>query len=391
VDDRCESKALGATVEDADQRGAIGFAERILELLDEGRYTATYKYAVLLALIDVCLEHTQNCGAPPESLTTRQLADKIVELYWPHSVPFAGSMRTAVLKQNTTGQAEIISEIVGFRAQHASDPSVPRWESRMRAPAAYEGLVRRVEWKLIEMPLPRLQMLGQSNRPFIYEIYWDLRVEQRAVTGYQRSQASSFDNRVMLKPGVGEYFLQLNGLLRPLIQRRWAAMVAQLNHLEESQLEMFLFGADQRQTAKIRAGLWKIQEGRCFYCDVRIAEPVGGQVDHFVPWSRYSVDTLDNFVVADKSCNGFKSGSLAAAEHLTRWTRRFADSSSEYAQLSDLAHRASWDRQPDRSLNVARAIYLRLPSDARPWLRGKEFIPPDATMIGTAPNQDADL
>jgi hypothetical protein len=42
--------------DDTDQRGAIAFAERVLELLDEGRYTATYKYPVLLALIDVCLE-----------------------------------------------------------------------------------------------------------------------------------------------------------------------------------------------------------------------------------------------------------------------------------------------------------------------------------------------
>ena len=341
-------------MQDVDQRGAIGFAEKVLELLDEGRYTATYKYAVLLALIDVCLEHTKGSGAPPEMLTTRQLADKIVELYWPHSMPFANSGPAAVLKQNTTGQAEIISEIMRFRARHASDPSVPRWESRMRAPEAYEGLVRRVEWKLIEMPLPRLQMMGPSCRPFIYEIDWDKRIEQREVTGYQRSQASSFDNRVMLKPGVGEYFLQLNGLLRPLIQRRWAAMVAQLNRLEESQLEMFLFGADRTPTSKIRAGLWEIQGRRCFYCDARLAEPVRGHVDHFVPWSRYPDDTLDNFVVADKSCNGFKSSSLAAADHLTRWTRRFADGSSEYAQLSDLARRATWDRQPDRSLNVAR-------------------------------------
>ena len=73
----------------AGQRDAIGFAEKVLELLDEGRYTATYKYAVLLALIDLCLEGTQASGAPPEMVTTRQLADKIVELYWPHTVPFA--------------------------------------------------------------------------------------------------------------------------------------------------------------------------------------------------------------------------------------------------------------------------------------------------------------
>src|SRR5215475_4084016 len=54
---------LGAV---ADQRDAIRFAEKVLELLDEGRYTATYKYAVLLALIDLCLEGTQTSGAPPE-------------------------------------------------------------------------------------------------------------------------------------------------------------------------------------------------------------------------------------------------------------------------------------------------------------------------------------
>lgn len=377
---------LGDEVTGADQRGAIGFAEKVLELLDEGRYTATYKYALLLALMDVCLEHTQTSGAAPEMVTTRQLADKIVELYWPHTVPFVGLVPAVVLKQNTSGQAEIISDIRRFRTRHAPDPSVPRWESRMRSPDAYERLVRLVEWKLIEMPLPRLQIIGQSHRPFIYEIYWDQRVEQREVSRYLSGEASAFDNRVMLRPGVGEHFLQLNGLLRPLIQRRWAAMVAQLNRLEESQLEMFLFGADRARTAKIRIGLWELQGRRCFYCDALVTEPARGQVDHFVPWSRYPDDTLDNFVFADNRCNGCKSSSLAAADHVTRWTRRFADGSSEYAQLAGLAQSSAWDRQPERSLNVARAIYLRLPTDARLWLRGREFVPPDSSAISTALN-----
>ncbi|MGE3511720.1 MAG: HNH endonuclease domain-containing protein [Vicinamibacterales bacterium] len=373
---------------DTDQRGAIGFAEKVLELLDEGRYTATYKYAVLLALLDLCLEHTHSSGAPPDMVTTRQLADKIVELYWPHTLPFVGVASATVLKQNATGQADIISAIARFRACHAPDPSVPRWESRMKAPDAYEQLVRRVEWKLIAMPLPRLQIMGQSPRPFIYEIYWDQGVGQSEVAAYQRGGASPFDNRVMLRAGVGEYLLQLNGLLRPLIQRRWASMVAQLNRLEESQLEMFLFGTDRSRTAKIRTGLWEIQERRCFYCDAAIADPGRGQVDHFVPWSRFPDDALDNFVVADRRCNGLKSSSLAAAEHLARWTRRFVEGSSEYGQLAHLAKRAAWERQAHRSLNVARAIYLRLPNDARLWLRGKEFVSPDSGRIGTALNVD---
>jgi 5-methylcytosine-specific restriction endonuclease McrA len=371
-------------VSDRDERGAIGFAEKMLELLDEGRYTATYKYAVLLALIDVCLECTQSSGAPPDMVTTRQIADKIVEIYWPHTLPFAVRARSTVLRQNITGQAEIVSAIIRFRERHAPEPTVPRWQSRNTARSAYERLVRVVEWKLIEMPLPRLQVMGQSHRPFIYEIDWDHHVVQRDVVRYQTGEASTFDNRVMLKSGVGEYLLQLAGLLRPLIQRRWAAMVAQLNRLEESQLEAFLFGADRTQTAKIRAGLWEIQARRCFYCDSRLQEPALSEVDHFVPWARYPDDGLDNLVVADKTCNGFKSSSLAAAEHLTHWARRFVDGSSEYAQIADLAQRASWDRHTDRSLSVARAIYLRLPNDARLWLRGKEFIVPDQRMIGTA-------
>ena len=367
-----------------DQRGTIGFAEKVLELLDEGRYTATYKYAVLLALIDVCLERTHASGAPPDMVTTRQLAEKIVEIYWPHTVPFAGQAAPTVLRQNTVGQAEIVSAIMRFRGRHAPDPSVPRWQSRVAAPEAYERLVRRIEWKLIEMPLPRLQIMGQSERKFIYEIGWDQQVERREVARYLGGEASTFDNRVLLKPGVGEYLLQLSGLLRPLIQRRWAAMIGQLNRLEESQLEVFLFGADRTPTGRIRAGLWEIQERRCFYCDTRVQEPAQGHVDHFVPWSRYPDDSLDNLVVADQRCNSFKSSSLAAAEHLARWAKRVAEGSTEYAQLADLAEQAGWDRHAVRSLSVARAIYLRLPDDSRLWLRGKEFIAPDPVVIGAA-------
>jgi 5-methylcytosine-specific restriction endonuclease McrA len=288
-----------------------------------------------------------------------------------------------VLRQNTTRQAEIISAITRFRERHARDPSVPRWESRRAAPKAYERLARLVEWKLIEMPLPRLQIMGRSQRRFIYEICWDQDIEQREITRYQAGEASNFDSRVLLKPGVGEYLLQLAGLLRPLIQRRWAAMIALLNRLEESQLELFLFGADRTQTAKIRAGLWEIQRRRCFYCDTRIHEPAQSQVDHFVPWSRYPDDGLDNLVVADTRCNAFKSSSLAATEHLAQWAQRFAEDSSACVQLDDLAQRAAWDRHAVRSRSVARAIYLRLPDDARLWVRGREFIAPDLVTIAT--------
>ena len=66
-----------------------------------------------------------------------------------------------------------------------------------------------------------------------------------------------------------------------------------------------------------------------------------------------------------------------------QWAPRFAEDSSAYVQLDDLAQRAAWDRHAVRSLSVARAIYLRLPDDARLWVRGTEFIAPDLVTIGT--------
>jgi 5-methylcytosine-specific restriction endonuclease McrA len=122
----------------------------------------------------------------------------------------------------------------------------------------------------------------------------------------------------------------------------------------------------------------------CFYCDARLGDPTRGQVDHFVPWSRYPDNSLDNLVVTDVACNGFKSRSLAATDHVARWARRLVDGSSEHRQFADLVRQTEWERQPDRSAGVARGIYLRLPLDARLWRRRQEFVAPAAAKLAAA-------
>ena len=97
-------------------KGALAFAEKLLVLLGEGHFTATYKYAVLLGLMDLCMEHVSRTGQPPESVTTRQLAEKAVELYWQHTARFP--VTETVLRQNQgtrDSQAAIVSAIVKFR------------------------------------------------------------------------------------------------------------------------------------------------------------------------------------------------------------------------------------------------------------------------------------
>jgi hypothetical protein len=44
--------------------GGIRFAEKILTLLNEGQFASTYKYAVLLALLDLSLENVGRTGEP---------------------------------------------------------------------------------------------------------------------------------------------------------------------------------------------------------------------------------------------------------------------------------------------------------------------------------------
>ena len=47
-----------------DPAAAIRFAENALQLLEQGGFVATYKYAVLLGLMDLCLEGTSRDGVP---------------------------------------------------------------------------------------------------------------------------------------------------------------------------------------------------------------------------------------------------------------------------------------------------------------------------------------
>lgn len=48
--------------------GQTRSAEKLLALLDSGRFTATYKFATLTALIDICVESVGETGAPPEAV-----------------------------------------------------------------------------------------------------------------------------------------------------------------------------------------------------------------------------------------------------------------------------------------------------------------------------------
>ncbi len=361
-------------------RTAIRLAERLIQLLGRGARTSTYKYAVLIGLMDLCMELTGPTALPPDMITTRQLAEKVIELYWPHCAPY--DSKHGVLRQNTGSgetQAEIIRHIEKFRegarVNHAA--SLPLSRARAAAaPGAYEKLVRVIEWKLVEMPLPRLQIIGGEEDRFLYQYGFTDTITRREVDLYQQGKSSSFDNRLLLAPGVSAALIALNGVVRPLIYRSWADMVIKVNRLDEPMLEKFLFGEERIALDSVRPGLRDLQDGRCFYCEKSLGATC--HVDHFVPWARHADNSIDNLVAAHVDCNGQKSDYLAAAEHVVRWRERSARHAGD---LAAIALDQQWETRPDRTLSVARAIYQMLPDDARLWLSGRSFLVIDRPRI----------
>ena len=71
-----------------EDRSLLAFAEHCLELLDQGSFSATYKYAALLSLMDLCHEKAGPAGELPKPIPISDLAQGVMELYWTQTVGF---------------------------------------------------------------------------------------------------------------------------------------------------------------------------------------------------------------------------------------------------------------------------------------------------------------
>lgn len=348
---------------------AMALGERVLELLDAGAFSTTYKYALLLALVDLCMEKPAPLPSAPLLLMPREIAEKVIGYYWGHTVHY----HQGQLRQSNQGQAEIVKLISEFKSYAAGDPSISVTQARLRNPAAWSKTLEKIEWKLIEMPLPRLQRVGDRHEQFLYRVGWDEGVRYRDVRAYHRGEESAPDFRIELHPGVAEGLVRLGPLIKPLVRRQWTHMVAGLNRLEVSRLEDFLFGESRVPLTQAKDLLTELQNSRCFFCDRRLKS--AAEVDHFIPWSRYCNNAIENLVLADRSCNHDKRDYLASTEHLDAWIRRMDPGSRSLSLLEDFSRQARWEYWPDRSRNVASAIYLGLPDGYSLWRARGEFVP----------------
>jgi len=84
----------------------LDFLRSLQRLMEEGSFVASYKFALLHAIADLCLVKGDVGGAALE-LSTSEIAEQFIRLYWPQVVPYSASAEQPILSQNTGRQAAI--------------------------------------------------------------------------------------------------------------------------------------------------------------------------------------------------------------------------------------------------------------------------------------------
>lgn len=333
--------------------------ERLLRVIDEGRRTATYKLALLLALMDHVAAHP---GA--DTVPTRAIAAHVLTRYFDQVRTFVTTEGTPhELRQISMKSSPVIRAADDLRrtADEHRCRTIP--EIRTQLEHQYEAAVDVVEDTFVRYPIPLLQVVGTQLVPFLYRADWGEGASVRALRREDRDE-------VRLLPGVADRLVALGPLVRPLVELHWARDVARWTGIptEDERLRAHLFGTDRTTFPRdLRDGLVELQRGSCFYCGQLLHRRI--EIDHFLPWSRWPNDAIENLVAADR-CNTIKSDHLAAQPHLQRWANHAAQHASD---LAELATESRWMSDPGRTRGLLTSTYGRLTPGTPLWLRGSEF------------------
>ena len=327
------------------------FLRNIQRLLGEGQFTASYKFALLHAIADLCVLKGDDSGADL-ILDVQDIGEKFIELYWQQCRPFQiGSQSTGIiLQQNTGRQAAVISKVI--KAQQDFGGSL--FKLKQTAPDLWRSLKGTVKRVVNEMPLWKLQTVGSERLDFLYD---NLDTTTKIVT---------------LKPGVAFCFRAFYGLMRDLIQGAWVRFVQRLNANNLGNLTdlgTFMFDQERSSLESYKNVLIDVQDRQCFYCHQDLRTNL--EVDHFIPWSRYPTDLGHNFVLAHPRCNNSKSDYLAAEQHLESWSERNRIRSVELDQrLID----AGLPSDSSASLRITEWAYEQVEkSKGQVWLQQSVF------------------
>lgn len=340
----------------------LTLGQHLVGVLESGARVATYKLAVLVALLEHCVEHVPAHPDAEVSVDLTELAERVVALYWRQVRDFDGQY----LRQSSNTVARIPDAVRHLAAEtRSSGREITLDIAARRDPALYRRTIETVRITLVRQPLHRLQRVPGSagGSTFLYDDSW----MNDAVS---KARIDEHHNAIVLYAGVCFALARLSGLLKPGLLLAWVDDVRRMNpFLSEAvpDLEGHLFGTDRVALQRPRAVLLSEFGDRCFYCATRVGNT--SHVDHVLPWSRVGIDGLANLVLACARCNSSKSQLLPDRLHVTRALDRDVD------RLSALATEIEWPVQYTRVVTAARGLYASQPENSPLW-RGRQDVVP---------------
>ena len=336
----------------------LAFLGKLQRLLAEGDFTATYKYALLVALAELAVEVGTDDAAPLR-LSIRQIAARFIALYWRQAALYSTGRVDSVpgvLVQNLGAQAAVVGAIHAFRRDH---PAVTLQAAR-QCPD-YPRLLSAVTATVSAQPLAYLQNFGGVTDPFLYE--------------------RDGPGAIRLKPGIAWCLRRFQPLVQQLARTHWIDHVRRNRRNrpilgEASDLEQFLFETPRQSLLVMAQALRRLEGPTCFYCGKATD---AADVDHFIAFAQYPRDLAHNLVLAHPACNRSKSDSLAGRPYLERWLERLERHGEALAGMGQEAGIAG-DAGASRSV-AAWGYTAAERTGGRAWLAAGRYEPVDASYL----------
>jgi len=316
----------------------IKFIKYIQWLLESGSYTSTYKFALLMSLVNVAIESGVH-GNETLFISYEHLAEHYIKLYWKQSLPYthnhSSNEETAfILSQNTGRQAAVINKIVELQTKQANIN-----KAKVLHTQEWQILKKSVAQTIRKYPAKFLQTPESIERTFLYH--------------YDDKNSKG----VLLNQGIAYCLAHFSHIIFKLCQQYWTDFVRsnKHNHVvfdQDTDLRHFLFGQSRQALSSLLPMLIDIQDCQCFYCGKPLNKNM--EVDHFIPWSKYPNDTAHNFVLADRRCNNAKRDYLADIPFYERWLHR---NSIYYQEINSFAIEKGFVTNSNKSKKISEWAY----------------------------------
>ncbi|WP_419919930.1 HNH endonuclease domain-containing protein [Candidatus Poriferisocius sp.] len=344
--------------------------EGVLAILEQASMAGTNKLGLLLVVLDLAPEISEN----NRPISQDELAKKYLELHWEHARPYGetelrhsfvkkerndGSFAqdTTVMQQVRYMREEIIQRKYGSLADNILDVVRSKLDNITWWEECWDGALKDVKKSLWRNPVDKLQNLPGNPEPFLFEI--------KGCT-------------IQFIPGVIEKLSRFAGVLRPLVEWRFAELVTDLNKKDlgsttECQIYEHLFGVKRNMPPiAMRNELVDLQGNKCIYSS-EILGSSGQSLDHVVPWSRARLTQVENLVLTSKRVNSSKSNLLLGPEPFERWISYLEKNA---ASMSEIAARYDWPSDLENVQVTSYDIYNMLDPTTGVWNGKREGVHP---------------